>query len=497
MRFRTEAAFYMHLESTFFDRMHTFMKDTLKIRQPVVGTSIHNGGLTPYPLLTSTSKLDIVDAHTYWQHPRYYMEGGKRLWDIPNSPMVNAPEKSTVMTLGRVAVHNKPFIVSEINHPYPSEYAAEGILIAAAYGALQDWDGVFWYSFSHTEPSTWKPSPPGFFDIRQDPVRMVQTAVAALLFERGDVAPAKKIIERAYTRAEVADSLRLNSKEGPFFSPGFPPLIALAHGVRVASFDRSSSPPVFALSDKVVSDTGELAWSLRPSGSGLVTVDTPRTQALIGFVKANKPTTRYLTADVGTAFCALTLQTLDGPSIDRASRLLLTTSARTSNHGMVWNDKRTTTIQNGTAPVLIEPVKGTVTVRNLAKATAVELQPLDGGGKPLGSPIQASKTGDGWQAPSARLRRSGIWSTSAENRSGVRPTNVQTTFCRPEEWESHGPSTPRRHLPWSDCRDHGRSEPRHPELDLRLSGSVRSRMARLARRARRLGCCVSRMRCRI
>lgn len=399
LRFRTEAAFYMELESSFFEKMASYLKNTLKIHQPIVGTSAHSRSLSPYPLLSSTSRLDIVDAHTYWQHPRYYMRDGKRLWDIPNTPMVNSPENSTVMTLGRVAVKDKPFIVSEVNHPYPNEYAAEGMLIAAAYGAFHDWDGVFWYSFSHTEPSAWKPGPPSFFDIWQDPVRMAQTAAAALLFERRDVAPARKTIGRGYSRNEVPDSLRMTSKDAPLFTPGFPPLAALAHGTRVAAFDRACSYQPFAPSGKVTSDTGELTWTLEPADRKVVIVDTPRSQALIGFVKAAQPAARNLIASIETDFCALSLQSMEPVAIERASRLLLVAAARTANQGMTWNEKRTATLTEGTAPVTIEPVRGTVTLRNLAAAASVHLQPMDGGGKPLGSPIAAEMTPRGWQAP--------------------------------------------------------------------------------------------------
>jgi hypothetical protein len=46
---------------------------------------------------------------------------------------------------------------------------------------------------------------------------------------------------------------------------------------------------------------------------------------------------------------------------------------------------------------LIEQVQGSVTLRGLDRARAVHLQPIDGAGKPLGSPIEALKNGDGWK----------------------------------------------------------------------------------------------------
>ena len=83
--------------------------------------------------------LDIVDAHVYWQHPAI---SGAR-----NSPMVNDPLHSTVVKLRRSAFAGKPFTVSEVNHPNPNEYSCEMIPFSAAYGAFQDWDGIFFYTF--------------------------------------------------------------------------------------------------------------------------------------------------------------------------------------------------------------------------------------------------------------------------------------------------------------------------------------------------------------
>ena len=79
-------------------------------------------------MLYATSLLDIVDGHTYWQHP------GNRAKQ--NTPMVDDPVNSTAVELARTAFAGKPYTVSEVNHPFPNEYAAEGIPILAAYSAL-------------------------------------------------------------------------------------------------------------------------------------------------------------------------------------------------------------------------------------------------------------------------------------------------------------------------------------------------------------------------
>ena len=401
-RFETEAAFYMDLENRFFERMYSYLNQDLKVHAVVVGTSAHNGGLTPYPLMTSTSRLDMVDAHTYWQHPRYLSDPatGKRTgFEIPNTPAVNDPKHSPLVTLSRVAVAGKPFMVSEVNHPYPNEYAAEGIPLLAAYGALQDWDGVFWYSFSHSPAESWsKPALPGHFDMRQDPVKMTQWAAAALLFLRGDVDAARRTVTRSYSREQVLESLRLPHSEQPYFTSGFPLLLPLVHAVRISSLAGTpyEAPADSSESMPGVSDTGQLRWSLENGGKGLVTVNAPRWQAVIGYTGMKSSQLQNLSVKITNDFSAILLASLDHQPISNAMRLLLSTGARVANQGMIWNEKRTSVTDEGKPGMLIEPVSGTITLNGLAKAASVEVIPLDGAGRAGGPAIQASKTGSDW-----------------------------------------------------------------------------------------------------
>jgi hypothetical protein len=399
LRFHTEAAFYMDIEDRFYQRMYKFLKEMVGVAAPVVGNSVHNAGISPYPLLPALSRLDMVDTHTYWQHPRYLYEAGKRRFEIQNSAMVNAPARSSVMNLSRAAVSGKPFSVSEVNHPYPSEYSAEGIPILAAYAAFHDWDAIYWYTFEHAGSADWTPKAPGFFDLRQDPVKISQLAAGALIFLRGDVAPAKRTIERSYTQEQVFESLRLPGSEAPFFTPGFPPLTALTHAVRVASLSRPqrASWPQVSGGD-IVSDTGQLRWSVA-SGRGVVSVDTGLSQALIGYLSAQPRALRNLSAEVRNEFCAITLSSLDGKPLAQASRMLLTTGARVGATGMTWNEKRTSTVDPGKAPILMEPVAGTITLSGLSGSVRVEVVPLDGAGRSASAPIAATRAASAWKFP--------------------------------------------------------------------------------------------------
>ena len=228
----------------------------------------------------------MVDGHVYWQHPHYLTDpvtGRQKGFDIPNTPMVNDPLHSTVVQLSRTAVAGKPYIVSEVNHPFPAEYACEGIPILTAYAALHDWDGIFWYTLAHEPLVGAQPRAIGHFDLGLDPMKMTQIAACAVTFLRGDVRPAVQTVSRSYSAEQVRESLRLRSSESPYFTPGFPLALPLLHATRISSLD---GPPTgrFEPVDgaPLVSDTGELTWRVTEKHV-LVTVDTARSQAIVGY----------------------------------------------------------------------------------------------------------------------------------------------------------------------------------------------------------------------
>jgi hypothetical protein len=402
-RFHAEAAFYMDIERRYFEEMGRFLREELAVKPLVLGTSDHNHGKSGYPLVASTSLLDVVDGHVYWQHPRYLTDPktGRTIgFDIPNTPMVNDPLHSTPVQLSRTAVAGKPYTVSEVNHPFPHEYACEGIPILTAYAALHDWDGLFWYTLAHTPLVGDKPPRIGHFDLGPDPMKMTQVAACAPMFLRGDVRGASKTVARSYSTEQVYESLRLPWSEAPYFTPGYPAVLSLIHAARISSL---AGPPTGKFeapsADTIVSDTGELTWSGAAQKQGIVTVQTARSQAIVGFVKANAQATGNLSAQVDTPFCAITLSSLDDRPISDAARLLLTATARVANSGMQWNVKRTSLENWGAPPACIEPVTGTVTLQNLAGATGLAVQPLDAAGHPLGVPLEAKKSTKGWTVP--------------------------------------------------------------------------------------------------
>ncbi|HVI98399.1 MAG TPA: hypothetical protein VM657_04970 [Sphingomonas sp.] len=391
LRFHSEANFLVDAERTFFEDMRTFLRDELGVKAPIVATADHSYFIPGQPLLETTQHFDIVDAHVYWQHPAIF---GKR-----NTPMVNDPEGSILQRLSRTAMAGKPFVVSEVNEPFPHEYDAEQIPILAAYAALQDWDGVFFYTFETKLEGEWKGMIGDHFDMTQHPTKIAQLPVGAMIFLRGDVAKARETITRSYSRDQVAEMARMPMSEMPAFTPGYPKRLPLVHETRIACLDcKPTAAEAPAETMPIASDTGELEWSVEDGSNGVVTIDTERTQALVGFVRQTGARTTNLTADISTPFAVITLSSLDGKPIDHSNEMLLTTTARAQNTGMTWNARRSVTSNWGTAPSLIEPVTGWLQFHDLVGVVGLTATPLDGAAKPLPT-IDGRLLENGWELP--------------------------------------------------------------------------------------------------
>lgn len=402
-RFVDEATFYAEIERSFFRDMENYLRGELGVKQIVLGTSDHNHSINGQLHVENNSVLGIIDGHCYWQHPRFLGAAWSRSnWLITNTAMVDAPDHCASAQLSRSRVKGMPYVASEINEPFPNDYAAEYIPILAAYGLLQDWDGLFFFSYGGGTEEQWKDgSIRSYFAMGNDPVKMTETAIGALVFLRGDVQAAQKMVERCLTYEGVRESLRSRPDDRhPYSIPYLLGRLALVHRTAIGDFHAEVVSPaeneVMLPESRITSDTGELLWEDVPD-NGRVLVDTPRYQAIIG--RAGKRATHNMTFDLETPFAAVQLVSLNEKPISEAGRMLLVAGARVANTGMKWLDDTRHSLGDewGKAPTRIEPVSGTLILHDLRKANEVILKPLDNCGQPMGEGKPFTQEDDTWR----------------------------------------------------------------------------------------------------
>ena len=341
--------FLWHLELDTFTDIYDFLKQKVGCKALIIASTCW------FSPLNIASKFDVVDAHAYWQHPKFpEKQWDPQNWYVLNEPMVNHPTESTIVRLASFRVYGKPFTVSEYDHPNPNTYGPEGTLILAIYAALQDWDGVIYFTYGRLDD--WDARRlRGYFDIDQNPIKMALMLPAYMIYVRGDVSPAKEYVVADLSIGSEQRLLK-DFKYATAIDVGIAQEMALIHKIAVVT-PHSSSPhgkvigpsevtlPLSVEAGIFASDTGEVIWDVSKKDRGVIIVNTNRTIALIGFIGRRKFSLRGITIEVDNTILdgwgVLTLITREDEDFYNWSRILLIATGYVTNKGMVIRDYET------------------------------------------------------------------------------------------------------------------------------------------------------------
>ena len=346
--------FLWETEVSYWREMNRFLKADLGVKPPIVGTQTN---FSPAPIQAA---LDVVDGHAYWQHPHF----PGRPWDpenwlIKNVPMAGIDGGGTVSELALRRAPGKPFIVTEYNNPAPSDFQGETMPLAAAYGAFQDWDGLFLFDFGGWDNNWHTDHIDSFFDSRSNPVKLASLIASAALLRRGDVRAATPLQGAMPDRDSWIEALR----QSPF-----PPGSERLGTEKNASFARA----VGAVTDPrpvpplpVKSETGELSWGLE--GGKTVVIDAARSKALIGARLGQSYDAHGVGLELTEArgdWGVLTATVVQGKDFASPGRILITTLGQEENTDQQWKDAKHSSVGRhwGHAPVLVEGLGARITL---------------------------------------------------------------------------------------------------------------------------------------
>jgi hypothetical protein len=285
--------------------------------------------------------MDYIDAHGYWQHPHF----PRRPWDpvdwtIGRKAMVDHPEQAIYPRIAAGRVPGRPFTVSEYNHPAPNDFQVECVPMFAAVAAREDWDGVWFYTYEHSNKRWDRAAIPGFFNFRADPAKWAFMPIGAALFRDGGI-PAEpdtflSSLHMGELNAATADpsaALRRFEVRSRGMGKSAKELAALMY----RNVETPSEPPKrpFFLMSGVA---GGVAIGHGADFEGWTA----------GRIRVAEP-----------AFCAVAIAAMDGMSMNTSRRLLVVGCGRAENTGMQFNKSRTSVGANwGGPPVRAEAVRG-------------------------------------------------------------------------------------------------------------------------------------------
>lgn len=372
--------FLWETEQAYWQGMYHYLKDELKVKALIFGTIVAN---SPPNI---QGQLDVVDTHAYWQHPHFpHQAWDPNDWIVENKSMVNERGGGILGGLAQQRVAGKPLVCTEYNHCAPNEFASEAPLLAAAYASLQDWDGFFLFDYAPKHDGKLM----GFFDNSSHPGKMANLILAANIFRRGDVVMAKASITVPFpVELELDTILKKGYAWGPANLGHVGVSADLALLQRIALQPAKDGPAAVklpALPDtkalkRFASDTGELVWDLERDKHGLVSIDAPKTKALVGYIEQKKYTLGDVTFAPGVTkegWCTLGLTIMEGDSFRGPARIVVVATGTTENSKMKWKLPEHNTLIGGwgEAPVLVEVIPAEITLP--APAAKVKAWALD------------------------------------------------------------------------------------------------------------------------
>jgi len=353
--------FFVDLTKAYYREMMQHMRE-IGVRIPIAGTNWTRS--TAH--LAAQMEGDFTDSHAYFYNFGLWRDGSKHFM---NDPMTGS-RNNMIPALAYYRVQDKPFFVSEWDNVWPNEWRAESSVLLAAVGAMQGWGGFAIHTYRYTldedvdmiaKPITADAMNGvyyrgGSFDTFNDPAKFGLFYHAALIFRRGDIKPAEKIMNvkpvDIYTRSRLSWDLIAEKHRVETVLPGIS-----AKGDILINTDET----YIGLDEvEVLSDTRELYRNLKKQ---IGWIDSPKTKAVYGFVgKEGVLELTDLKIDVKTDFATVAISTLTDEPISSSTNMLLTAVGRAENTNMKYNEGHTQVLDLGHGPIQVEIIEAIIEI---------------------------------------------------------------------------------------------------------------------------------------
>ena len=340
-----------------------------------------NCGPTPVPMATVSEDIyDYVDTHFYVDHPQFL----DKSWRLPSRCGNQNPVGTSYCPYLTVAFTRsplKPFCITEWNFSGPGMYRGAGGILTGALGALQDWDGLWRFSYSHSiETVRDDQGAPGYFDAASDPLGLASDRASVCLFLRGDLAALE---DATVNRADRTDRLPESGKE-----PGVAPeWKSAAWQTRVGTTLRDASGwKTHPLAEGFKSSVPPIPLAPNPTvdfdkARGSFRIVTPKTCG--GFAPSGRLSSGAIDFDVGEVAATVWASSLDGRPVTESKRMLVTHLTDVQADGNVYaNEEKTVLLKWGRKRSIVRNGEARVSLA-LAEPEKCEVWALETTGRRL------------------------------------------------------------------------------------------------------------------
>jgi hypothetical protein len=387
--------FLAETEKDFFERTRRFLRDDLQCRALLTDM---NAWTNPVQMQAVRHSFDYVDDHFYVDHPEFL----EKPWSLPSScpntnPLAEGAPGGRNCAFTRL--YGKPFTITEYNYSSPGRFRGVGGILTGTLGGIQDWDGIWRFSYAHNRENVSRPAALNYFDVSADPLNQAAERASLCLFLRGDITPASHFASLDSSTDHLLKSPSTSRDKTPAWNgvawltrvgwninsdraPDEGIALSLGNKQLPAFGEATGASLVSAMRSQNIlasNNSTDLAQNRFQSENEQVTIDAPANRLILdtertagGFAPAgSRIQTRSATINIVETDATVWISSLDNRPISTSKRLLITHLTDLQNTNARYGDRAKKALLDwGHLPHLMQAGRATVTVplANVAKA---------------------------------------------------------------------------------------------------------------------------------
>ena len=350
--------FLLETEIQTHQRIYHFLKKNLSVKSLVTDSQISFLGY--FGMYRESEYSDYLDSHNYWHHPVFDegYEWEQDHYHIPNTAMVNHPFDSSFTWFNLHRVENKPFSISEYDHPFPNQHSQEMFPMLSSFACLQNYDAIyqFDYSLAHQKGDEILQ----FFGFSIHPGKISMSPIAALVFRKYLIDSSENIVKRILP-LDLLRSEMIDEKINPYWFPGYDQSY-LYDAIILNKFVPTGSKISKEIYPNTLNATNQWPLKLKQiewygdNKTNIYKVNSEKVKMINGFLGKSIQTIGNIKVQMDlldNETAALALISLDLLPIDNSSKLLLSIVSTVENTNQKWNINKTNTNEGwGNKPVI-------------------------------------------------------------------------------------------------------------------------------------------------
>ena len=360
--------FFMFTETKTQKNITNYIKKDLNFANlPVLDSQINYGSFFSFQREYENS--DITDIHGYWEHPQFQTgySWNRSHYSIKNTPMIKSTSFGTFNSMSKGKCFNKPFTISEYNHPFPNEYLHEKFTMLGSWSAFHDYDAIYQFSYDQSNENYIS----SYFSMSSNPIDFAMSPYIALAFRKNYVKKSNNYVKVKLTKGYISEKMKdKNYNMNQFLENYFYAGWSAIYEVEILDNSKIVEPIIetnINIKDRSYFINDQIQWNNTNKGNNAYyNVKTEKYITLTGFlgnskmdIKNNLGNLIDIKVKLNEEYnetCTIGLLSLDDQKLEKSKKLLLTIVGKVRNTNQKWNENRTSTYDEGwgKSPTLVQ-----------------------------------------------------------------------------------------------------------------------------------------------